>query len=164
MASDLAPRESRDVSSDKDQKRCYLFDIDGTVANLGHRLHHIERKPRDWRKFFGAESQDLPIVHIIELARDLAEAGVPIVYVSGRSDECRADTLAWFSTHDLPLGPLYMRRAGDRRPDHVVKAELLDEILQDGFLPSMAFDDRDRVVEMWRRRGVPCAQVAPGNF
>jgi hypothetical protein len=162
--SDLAPREPRDFPSESGPKRCYLFDIDGTVANLDHRLPYVERKPKDWRKFFDAVSKDLPIAHIIELARDLAEAGVPIVYVSGRSDECRADTLAWFSAHDLPLGPLYMRRAGDRRPDHIVKAELLEQILRNGFLPSMAFDDRDQVVAMWRARGVPCAQVAPGNF
>jgi hypothetical protein len=57
-----------------------------------------------------------------------------------------------------------MRRVGDRRPDYIVKAELLDQILRDGFSPSMAFDDRDQVVAMWRERGVPCAQVAPGNF
>jgi hypothetical protein len=45
-----------------------------------------------------------------------------------------------------------------------VKAELLDQILHDGFSPSMVFDDRDQVVAMRRQRGVPCAQVAPGNF
>jgi hypothetical protein len=28
----------------------------------------------------------------------------------------------------------------------------------------MTFDDRDRVVAMWRRNGVVCAQVAPGDF
>lgn len=161
---DTGPLPGTDLAANAGSRRCYHFDIDGTIANVGHRLHHIERRPKNWRKFFATVGEDLPIVHIIELARDLAEAGVPVVYVSGRSDECRADTLAWFSTHDLPLGPLYMRRAGDHRPDHIVKAELLDQILRDGFQPSMAFDDRDQVVAMWRRRGVPCAQVAPGNF
>lgn len=161
---DLAARGFRSVSRESDGKRCYLFDIDGTVANLDHRMPYIARKPKDWRKFFASVDRDLPILHIVELARDLAEAGVPVIYVSGRSDECRADTLAWLSTHDLPAGPLYMRRAGDRRPDYIVKADLLDQILGDGFVPSMAFDDRDQVVAMWRHRGVPCAQVAPGNF
>ena len=28
----------------------------------------------------------------------------------------------------------------------------------------LAFDDRDRVVAMWREEGVPCFQVAPGDF
>jgi hypothetical protein len=161
---DRVEHDTGGASRKSDAKRCYLFDIDGTVANLDHRLPYIARKPKDWQKFFASVNRDLPILHIVELARDLAEAGVPIVYVSGRSDECRADTLAWLSTHDLPMGPLYMRHAGDRRPDYVVKAELLDEVLGDGFFPSMAFDDRDQVVAMWRNRGVPCAQVAPGNF
>ncbi len=46
----------------------------------------------------------------------------------------------------------------------IVKAELLDQIVADGFSPVMAFDDRNQVVEMWRARGIPCAQVAPGDF
>jgi hypothetical protein len=41
---------------------------------------------------------------------------------------------------------------------------LLDKLMADGFRPIMAFDDRNQVVEMWRQRGVPCAQVADGNF
>jgi hypothetical protein len=59
---------------------------------------------------------------------------------------------------------LYMRRRNDRRPDYIVKAELLDQLLADGYRPIMAFDDRDQVVKMWREKGVPCAQVAEGNF
>ena len=57
-----------------------------------------------------------------------------------------------------------MRRGSDRRPDYVVEAELLDRILADGYRPIMAFDHREQVVKMWRARGVPCAQVAEGNF
>ena len=26
------------------------------------------------------------------------------------------------------------------------------------------FDDRDKVVDMWRKNGLTCMQVAPGNF
>ncbi len=57
-----------------------------------------------------------------------------------------------------------MRSEGDHRPDYKVKEELLGRILKDGFEPIMAFDDRDQVVKMWREAGVPCAQVADGNF
>jgi phosphoglycolate phosphatase-like HAD superfamily hydrolase len=150
-------------------KRCYLFDIDGTIADLSHRLHHIQKEPKDWRAFFAACADDEPIPHVIELAKRLW-ATVPIIFVSGRSDECRDETMAWLETHGFgSVGKrherfLYMRRAGDHRPDNLVKAELLDAILADGFEPIMAFDDRDQVVRMWRGRGIPCAQVAAGDF
>jgi len=151
--------------------RCYVFDIDGTLADCSHRLHHILKKPKDWRAFFAACGDDIPIPHMIELAKRLW-ATTPIVFVSGRSDECRDLTVNWLerqgfayvgakSNHSYRL---YMRKAGDYRGDDVLKGELLDEVLADGFEPIMAFDDRNRVVATWRSRGIPCAQVAEGNF
>ena len=59
---------------------------------------------------------------------------------------------------------LYMRAEMDHRPDHVVKFELLKQIVWDGYAPIMAFDNRDQVVKMWRGIGIPCAQVAEGSF
>ncbi len=144
--------------------RCYIFDIDGTLADCSHRLPHIQKTPKDWRSFFAACIDDKPITHIITLAQHLADAGAVIVYVSGRSDEVREETVDWLYRHGAPGGSLYMRRAGDHRNDDVLKAELLAAVKADGFIPIMAFDDRDRVVATWRANGVPCAQVADGDF
>lgn len=145
-------------------KRCYIFDIDGTIADCSHRLPHIQKEPKDWRSFFAACHGDAPISHVIELAETLAAAEENIVFVSGRSDECRTQTEAWLFDHFAFEAPLFMRKAGDHRPDDIVKSELLDEVFAAGWSPVMAFDDRDRVVAMWRSRGIPCAQVAEGNF
>lgn len=144
--------------------KCYLFDLDGTIADLTHRLHHIQKEPKDWDAFFAACPGDVPIVHVIELMQTLIDADQHVVLVSGRSDVSRADTEFWTDRHIGFRCPLYMRKAGDHRPDHIVKGELLDQILADGYRPTMAFDDRNQVVEMWRARGIPCAQVAPGDF
>lgn len=70
--------------------------------------------------------------------------------------------LAWNS--DDTSRDVYMRKDGDHRPDNEVKSELLARIRADGHDPIMAFDDRDQVVKMWRAAGIPCAQVADGNF
>lgn len=153
-------------------KPCYLFDIDGTLADLGHRLHHIKpafdeqgNLPRkDWDAFFAACPGDTPIEHVCELARTLVDADKTVVLVSGRSDQCRPQTEVWLEQHGLDGLPLYMRKAGDHRPDYLVKAELLDRVRADGFEPIMAFDDRSQVVQMWRAKGIPCAQVAEGDF
>lgn len=142
---------------------CYIFDIDGTIANGDHRLHHIKKTPKDWPAYFAACDKDEPIRHIIDLAHACA-AQFEVIYVSGRSDECGDLTHAWLRAHHLPVGRLYMRKTGDHRADDVLKIELLDQIRADGFEPIMAFDDRDRVVAAWRAAGVPCAQVAPGDF
>lgn len=144
--------------------RCYIFDIDGTIADLSHRLPHIQKTPKDWDAFFAACPDDVPIIHTIKLAIDLALAEARIVYVSGRSDQCRPETEAWLRHHALPAGRVYMRQAGDHRPDHEVKVELLNQLRADGLVPVMAFDDRNSVVKMWRGLGIPCAQVADGDF
>lgn len=143
---------------------CYVFDIDGTIADLTHRLHHIQKEPKDWDSFFSDCHKDAPITHVRHLLQDPSKAGAKIVYVSGRSSQVRSETAAWLLGHLFPAGQLYMRTEGDHRPDNLVKGDLLDELHDAGFRPIMAFDDRNQVVEMWRAKGVPCAQVAPGDF
>jgi predicted secreted acid phosphatase len=144
--------------------RCYLFDIDGTIADLTHRLHHIEKTPKDWDAFFDSCHKDAPIPHIVELAA-LISKHARVIFVSGRSDRCRSETMEWLCKHGLGQSVgLFMRKDGDHRPDNVVKLELLEQIKSRGYEPIMAFDDRNQVVEMWRANGVPCAQVAPGDF
>jgi phosphoglycolate phosphatase-like HAD superfamily hydrolase len=140
---------------------CFVFDIDGTLADCTHRLHHIQKQPKDWKSFFGAVKDDDPIPHICQLAHALSVTYV--IFVSGRSDECRIDTELWLDKHVF-RGPLYMRKAGDYRDDSIVKIELLSELRADGWEPLLVFDDRDRVVAAWRQAGVPCAQVAAGDF
>ncbi len=92
-----------------------------------------------------------------------------IVYVSGRSDVCREQTVQWLIDHGFPFDfpfedALYMRKKGDHRDDDHLKIEMLAQLRADGYEPIMAFDDRDRVVRAWREAGVPCAQVAEGDF
>ena len=58
-----------------------------------------------------------------------------------------------------------MRKDGDHRPDHVIKSEVLETIVKGyGKPPLMVFDDRNAVVKMWRDKGIPCLQVADGDF
>lgn len=155
-------------------KQVYLFDIDGTLANVAHRLHHISeafddqgmKRKADWPAFYAACDQDAPIPHMIELALTLA-VETDILFVTGRTDDVRDKTLAWLKAHfgDWISSPdIYMRPSGDYRADTVVKSELLDQVIADGWTPIMVFEDRSSVVSMWRERGIPCCQVAPGDF
>ena len=64
------------------------------------------------------------------------------------------------------LGPmLRMRKQGDYTPDEVLKKQWFDELsTHDRMRLMCVFDDRDKVVKMWRDEGVACFQVAPGEF
>lgn len=150
-------------------KEAIIVDIDGTVANLTHRRHFVEGKPRNWPAFFAAAVDDTPIEPVIKMVKSAKLAGADIVFCSGRPEDTREVTEAWLRDvagfkGDFAFDALFMRKAGDFRADDIVKEELLDQILEAGFDPQIVFDDRQRVVDMWRRRGLICAQVAPGAF
>lgn len=145
--------------------RVIIFDIDGTLANADHRVHHIEARPRDWDAFFAAARDDPPHDEIVYLNNMLwADADNRILIVTGRPERERGDTVAWLEAHDIRYHDIFFRPSGDRREDSDVKAEILETIARDFGTPYLVFEDRNRVVEMWRRKGIKCLQVAPGDF
>jgi len=143
-----------------------IFDLDGTLANIEHRVHLVRGPKVSWPEFYRACDKDLPIVPVCETLRVFAASADHHVEIwSGRSDEVKALTEAWLNRHALPYRRLRMRPARDSRHDATVKSEWLDEyLIEHGKLPDVVFDDRQHVVDMWRKRGVLCAQVAAGDF
>jgi len=139
-----------------------IFDLDGTLADLTHRIEFAKRK--EYREFFGRVLLDTHITDVIYMATILKVAGHRIIVCSGRSDECRADTETWLARNKVLYDALYMRRAGDHRPDYIVKAEIYRTFIKDKEDVLCAFDDRDQVVAFWRSLGIRCYQVAKGNF
>jgi phosphoglycolate phosphatase-like HAD superfamily hydrolase len=117
-----------------------VFDVDGVLADVRHRLRHVERRPKDWDAFFSAAVDDPPLPEGVRLARASAQ-DCEVVYVTGRPERCRADTLDWFRRHGLPAGTLAMRRAGDRRPARVAKPELLRRLARGRAVAVVVVDD-----------------------
>lgn len=133
-----------------------LVDIDGTVADLEHRKHLVRSKPKNWPAFNRAIPNDSPIHQTITVVNALKASGMQIVFCSGRGSESREVTEAWLrdvAKFDFPL-VLFMRAERDNRSDDIVKSELLDQIIAEGFDPQFVIDDRPKVVRMWRARGL----------
>lgn len=137
---------------------CYIFDIDGTIADLRHRLHHIQGDHKNWNAFFMAMRNDAPIWPVIDLMPKLKDEWTDILLVSGRPEDWREDTEEWLHRHRVRYDRLYMRLEGDKRSDVIVKREILQQIRSEGYEILMAFDDRPRVVEMWRAHGITTLQ------
>ena len=144
---------------------CIVVDIDGTVANITHRVHHVSRRPKNWAAFNNAMHLDQPHHDIIWLVKTIQATGVIVIMASGRGEEKREVTEIWLQEiADLKYEKLYMRPAKDNRSDDVIKRELLQQMRQEGYFPTMAIDDRNQVCDMWRAEGLRCIQVAPGDF
>ena len=128
-----------------------VFDIDGVLADVRHRLHHVEGRPKDWDAFFDAAADDPPLAQGVALAQESA-GECDVVYVTGRPERCRADTLAWFRRHGLPEGRLSMRRDNDRRPARLAKPQLLRALARDRVV-AVVVDDDAQVCEAYRKAG-----------
>lgn len=109
-------------------KPCYIFDLDGTLCDLSHRLHHIQKAPKDWDAFFAEVHLDMVIPHMKDLFFELSERNTVIV-VSGRNEVCKHETMDWLTSHGIFPDAIYMRRKNDRRQDYHVKKDLLTQIL-----------------------------------
>ena len=169
-----------------------VFDLDGTLADKSHREYRIKEKPQDWDLFYADCYLDLPIAPAVATLKALVHAGHNVEIWSGRIEKNRrgADirrlTVNWLfdrceirTKRDHPrnlkelhkpwnrgkdyvyVNALLMREEGDYTPDQVLKEEWLHAMKP---RPDLVFDDRQKVVDMWRRNGIPCFQVAPGDF
>lgn len=109
--------------------------------------------------------EDLPNSRVVEVVTALHERGHRIILVSGRSEAARKETEQWLTWHvELPIEALYMRGLKDSRPDAVIKQEIYRRKIEPRFDVLCVLDDRNQTVRMWRKLGLTCLQVAPGNF
>jgi predicted kinase len=135
-----------------------LCDLDGTLCLKGDRGWYDLDK-------VGLDDVNTPIANIV---RAFHEKGYTILYVSGRegNDVCSRESLRWLQAHDLwfDRSMLLMRMENDTRNDAIVKEEIYKEEIEGKYDVEFVLDDRQRVVDMWRRNGLRCLQVAPGNF
>lgn len=139
-----------------------IFDIDGTLADVSERIHHVRKKPKNWNAFFQGMAQDKAIHSMVRLCNLLYASGIQIVLCSGRSEEHRQQTVDWLTQQGVNYHNLVLRKDNDRRQDSVVKREMLAHLDKTKIL--FVVEDRSRVVEMWRSEGLVCLQCAPGEF
>ncbi len=150
-------------------KNIIVCDLDGTLADCEHRVHHVRTKPANWDAFFAGVKDDklnYPVLSVLNKFVEFEGFRYELIFCSGRPERCRADTVEWLLDHACLSEDEYtllMRKDGDFRADHIVKQEILDKHI-DKERVLFVLDDRQQVVDMWRRNGLVCFQVAEGNF
>ena len=128
-----------------------VVDIDGVLADAGHRQHLVESTPKDWAGFFAAVGQDAPIDAGVALVRELAQEH-DVVLLAGRPESTRDDTEAWLARHRIPHDRLVLRRDRDFRTAAVLKADLIGGIGGPADIV-LVVDDDASVVETLTRVG-----------
>lgn len=144
-----------------------IFDLDGTISNCDHRAaKYLALLPKNWDAFYEDCHLDPPIRPVLELLDMLSTSLSDVEIWTGRSETVREKTERWFRHHgvDPTKFRLRMRPKGDFTEDAVMKKQWLDEIRSQNITVTMVFEDRLRVVEMWRAEGILCCHVGGGDF
>jgi phosphoglycolate phosphatase-like HAD superfamily hydrolase len=129
-----------------------IFDIDGVVADVRHRLHHLHDRRRRWHRFFAEADADPLLPEGARLVADFARDH-DIVWLTGRPDWLRPVTQDWLVRHGLPGSELHMRPDGDYRPARYYKVQVLRQLAPRGIAAFV--DDDSEVVDAALRAGLP---------
>lgn len=130
-----------------------IVDIDGVIADVRHRVHFVERAPKNWKRFFAAAMHDEPhpegLAVVDTLARDHE-----VVFLTGRPENLRADTVAWLERQGLGAHRLLMRPVGNRGPSARFKLHEVQRLARARSV-AIVVDDDDLVIEAMRAAGYP---------
>lgn len=150
VGSDWAPTP---YVPDPNLPQAWVFDVDGTLARRGD--HDGVRGWFDEHRV--GEDGDHPAV--VSLAVALADL-YAIVVITARTEACRTETLDWLNARGIFPDLLVMRPApSDGLDDAILKDRLFDEHIAPRYRVLGVFDDRPKVVRMWRAKGLMCAQT-----
>lgn len=131
-----------------------IFDIDGTLSHVNGKRDYF-----DWNR---VDRDDLDLI-VFDAYRVYRDAGYKIFVVTGRSEEAREKTELWLSVYGITYEKLLMRKADDFRPDNTVKMEIFNHYIKGKYNVQVIFDDRQKVVDMWRELGLKVFQVAKSD-
>lgn len=128
-----------------------VCDIDGVVADVRHRLHHVSGRRRDWDAFFAAADRDRPLSEGVALARRYARQH-RLVWLTGRPERLREVTRSWLEDNGLPVETLLMRPDHDRSPAVHFKPRQVAEVAADSRIV-VVVDDDPSVIDALRSKG-----------
>ena len=152
-------------------KLTVVFDVDGTIADVEHRRHFVNgntmdgRTNNDWVSFRKETVNDTPVQWVCDIAKRFIAQGDEVAFFSARNESERDITEKQISEWigDGHKG-VFLRPNDDFTPDDVFKSELADKFIDMGGKIDLIFDDRQKVVDMWRDKGFTVVQVADGDF
>lgn len=147
-------------------QKAILVDIDGTLADITHRVHYVnsESGKRDWKSFNALVHRDKLKKEVAAVVDYLYASGVTVILVTGRFNALANETIKWLHKNNIRFNAIFMRPDGDYRSDHIVKEQIYKESIMGQFDVLGVFEDRDRVVDMWRNLGLTCFQVQKGDY
>jgi FMN phosphatase YigB (HAD superfamily) len=137
-----------------------ICDLDGTLANIDHRMHLFHEKK--WDEFQEAMVNDAVNIWCQEIMVNL---DYPLILISGRSEKYRIHTMRWLSDIGHYFGDrIYLREDNNNEQDAFFKKRIYETKIKDKYDVLFVLEDRTQCVQMWRELGLVCLQCAKGDY
>lgn len=139
--------------------RAIVCDLDGTLVDVRGIRHFVDSSEgRDFQAFHQASLECPANDEVSAVLREGRERGLAIVIVTAREERWSFLTTMWLSEHQIPFDDLIMRGRRDLRPDHLVKQDFAVSLSRK-YKVEVAIDDRDDILDVWRRAGFATIKV-----
>ena len=143
------------ATQDKNLPKAVICDLDGTLSLLNGRDPYNAATCDN-------DLLNEPVAAALKMAK---QQGYQVILLSGREDKFREPTVRFLDKHQIGYDLLLMRTSNDFRKDNIIKRELFESEIQGKYFVEFLLDDRNQVVDMWRKDlHLPCFQVNYGDF
>ena len=143
------------ATQDKNLLKAVICDLDGTLFLVNGRDPYIAAT-------CDIDLLNEPVAAALKMAK---QRGYQVILLSGREDKFREPTMRFLDKHQIDYDLLLMRTSNDFRKDNIIKRELFEGEIQGKYFVEFLLDDRNQVVDMWRKDlHLPCFQVNYGDF
>jgi FMN phosphatase YigB (HAD superfamily) len=139
----------------------YIFDVDGTLANVDPYLRLVRGSNRDYDAFHEASVDALPNIQVVEMLNNAVSDQYAILVVTSRKEKYRGLTSMWLAKNNIRSHGLFMRADDDNRPDYEAKKDMLDKISSLWDVVH-AVDDNPNVIKLWEDNNIPTTKI--GNW
>ena len=148
------PEPIRPIVMDENLPDTIIVDVDGTLA------HNNPNNPRD--PYDGSRAGEDHVDETLAAMLDVLDENYFIHIVTGRGLRHRHLTEEWLKDHAISYDHLWTRPDNDTSvPDAWVKYQIAKEIARTHNIVGV-FDDRERVIDMWRAAWIKTFDVGQG--
>ena len=143
------------------KKKCVVFDLDGTLCDVTHRLKYIQSFPKQRELFHSSCIGDGVNHRVFELYELFRNSGYSMVLLTCRPKKYEHLTKEWLDSNGVKYDMLI---SSDKKEltDAKAKRFYKENVIEPEYEIAFAVDDRKSVIDMWREIGITCLDVA-GN-
>jgi hypothetical protein len=139
-----------------------IIDIDNTLCDSNIRFA-LATRPNgkiDWEAAHIPNNilMDDPFYPMIDLAKRYKKDGFEVIILTGRPESVRGVTEKWLKNYEIEYDQLIMRSW----EDNFLKAPIYKKKMYKTHIHSdvfCAYDDDERIIDMWVELGIPCFKV-----